>query len=280
MSYIKNLTWNHSYDYFSTRYRRWLTHLLKNNAAKLLEAKHLDFKNPYILYALNTGTNLFSEKEHLHFLEKHRISLSFHPNHPHLPYEKSDLWAYSDKESAIDKISNALDLIKDIAEAYTYVRTSLSLMHLKHSAYKKPRVSSRSISLIPLWCQIDNVPSYSTVEIASAILHEAIHNYTWFVEIDFPTVKTEYKDKKVKSPWTGDLITLGNLTHAVLVWFGLYEFYKKLAIDNEIKRLITSIELGFQSIESAFDSEIENATTIIFKEWKSEILKRLNLKSV
>ncbi len=63
--------------------------------------------------------------------------------------------------------------------------------------------------------------------VAQSIIHEAIHNALYKLELFEPSfVDWEAADAvRIVSPWTGNRVNLVAITHASLVFFGLYHFF-------------------------------------------------------
>jgi hypothetical protein len=65
-------------------------------------------------------------------------------------------------------------------------------------------------------------------DLANALVHEAIHDLLYMLEIQHPFVRSRAIEKfQVVSPWTGTSLAIHAYLHACLVWFGLWEFWRQ-----------------------------------------------------
>jgi hypothetical protein len=104
------------------------------------------------------------------------------------------------------------------------------------------------------------------LDMAEALLHEAIHCYLFCAEDRDRRIlgpNTDYRER-VHSPWTGAHIGLHSAVHALAVWFGLLKHFHLLeaAASGALKEIaierLAFIERGFRSDDfPEFKSELQ-----------------------
>lgn len=107
--------------------------------------------------------------------------------------------------------------------------------------------SGRTILVNPQLEKID------VAKIADALIHEMIHSLLYALELKYPFIldTTAVADVHIRSPWTGNELTVSSYLHACFVWFGLWNFWK-LAINSRglpkerIYTLIAISSAGFK----------------------------------
>jgi len=90
------------------------------------------------------------------------------------------------------------------------------------------------------------------VELAEAAVHEAIHSLLYTVELAKPFSRNHEAivDIRIPSPWTGSNLNVPAYLHGCLVWFGLWQFWRR-AVESTV-------------FPSARAQERENATRLGF----------------
>lgn len=88
------------------------------------------------------------------------------------------------------------------------------------------------------------------VTICDALVHEAIHSFLYLVEEHYPLliVGAERAEVKLQSPWTGRALSLRSFVHAIFVWFGLWQFWRRASSvvpDNHAQTFMRVAEVGF-----------------------------------
>jgi len=90
------------------------------------------------------------------------------------------------------------------------------------------------------------------------LIHETMHSFLHAIEFQYgeflvsrAASESWYGTKCVRSPWSGNLVELGSYTHAVVVWYGLWNFWR-LAVDrlDQISHLIDEDEVVGSFAES------------------------------
>jgi hypothetical protein len=89
----------------------------------------------------------------------------------------------------------------------------------------------------------------STEMLAESLVHEAIHSYIYEMEaVDWWT--RDDHGCTVRSPWSGNILTLHAFVHASFVWFGLAQFWmdalrRDLVLDAVLEARICKCVQGF-----------------------------------
>ena len=259
MNYARNLTWERFEDLYSHIYKKCLIGRRRALAPYINCFDRDLIEHPFLSDLIDrkkiSATEIDDVKEIINSFRKLEgtfISIDFET---HLD------WTFEEKTKAHFKLEKALKLIRDhCPNAYQYVLKSLLHISLRKTSHQGSFISSRSKSNIEKWCQIDNILHYDVLEIAMAVIHEAIHNYIWILERRYPIFQKAYwgKSEKVTSPWSGDIISIGAYAHTILVWFGLFNFLNTVPKSPLRQRHHEFIKSGFEG--KPFDSLVNIAS--------------------
>lgn len=138
----------------------------------------------------------------------------------------------SSKKSIRAKVSRSLELYEEIGgHVLHFVQSGTQLLCIQDETEESHRFGSASFRGFAGLNLLLNPRHASTWTIADAILHEAIHSVLYQIE---PFHCRFFKDipeskKAISSPWTGNQITVDNLFQASYVWYGLYNFWKRVS---------------------------------------------------
>jgi hypothetical protein len=158
--------------------------------------------------------------------------------------------------SAIEaRLKNALELVRLAApNASAFVQTSLRTLAFRAS--EELASSSSSWSVVPGRAVLENshLASCTTEWIANAIVHESIHSFLYCVSDIAPIFERPAKHESfIESPWTGAQLAPSAYSHACLVWFGLWNMWRRGIEQNvvpprEANDLLQRSLRGFRSM--------------------------------
>ncbi|MBY0444255.1 MAG: hypothetical protein K2Q15_03490, partial [Burkholderiales bacterium] len=79
------------------------------------------------------------------------------------------------------------------------------------------------------------------IDIADSLIHESLHNFLAMYENRRGNFVAYEQNARIRpvSPWTGNPIPYNAFTHAVFIYFALFNFYRLLYASNEYSRLRT-----------------------------------------
>ncbi|QHI36940.1 hypothetical protein IMCC3317_23100 [Kordia antarctica] len=92
--------------------------------------------------------------------------------------------------------------------------------------------------------------------LAEAFMHEATHGLLTIIDIfnqwQPGNEETTILGRTIRSPWTGNLLTIKNLVQAVYVWYGLYNFWGTKPANFDLKYAEDRVEFiaeGFKKLD-------------------------------
>jgi HEXXH motif-containing protein len=96
---------------------------------------------------------------------------------------------------------------------------------------------------------------------ADALVHESIHAPLFLIAREFPFVRPDVDPAyKIKSPWTGRMLPADSFAHAIFVWLGLRQFWRKAAatdvfVASRVEADLTIASAGFEgtALEETLD---------------------------
>lgn len=158
-----------------------------------------------------------------------------------------------------NRLLKAETLIKKwVFPTWKFVSIGTELLVIRGESSEPHRFSSSSFRGLAGLNMLINSFSNSLPLIIDAIVHEAIHSLLYQLE---PPYGDFFPDKSnsrnpIKSPWTGNIITLDNIAQASFVWYGLFHFWDKASkynlIDKEAgdaKKDLEKIITGFSNLD-------------------------------
>ncbi len=136
---------------------------------------------------------------------------------------------YSAEEVSIvvDKVRDAFSRVESLsATAAQLIRHFIKVI----IPLKVPSGSgSTSQSRIPGRVLLSGVENASPAKLASALVHEAMHQLLyvleWAGQFVIPPVDDEERPARVKSLWSGRELELHSFIHACFIWYGLVRFW-------------------------------------------------------
>lgn len=181
------------------------------------------------------------------------------------PYNRGDLpnrfpshanHESDERDHIIEKIARAFRIIEDSGtEIGTFVASFTTVVVPLRIATNGAWFGSFSSSWYPGRTVIVNAhaPEMSTYDLAAALIHEAIHSLVDVSELAGRMLAAEASPQhNVRSPWTGNVISLQSLVDAYFVWYGLLHFWRALAarrpdLSNVCEHYEAICRLGFHS---------------------------------
>ncbi len=193
------------------------------------------------------------------------IPVSFKSNikFPGMDRGGNDLFCLNDKQIANEnpRVTEAQKLIKKWSPpTWKFVAIGTELLAIRGESSEPNKFGSASFRGLAGLNLLIN-PSTTTLQIIiEAIVHEAIHSLLYQLEPAFGDFFPDKINSKnpVKSPWTGTIITLDNISQACFVWFGLFNFWEKASLFNTIDpesgvaiNNIQKIKQGFRNLDTS-----------------------------
>lgn len=130
----------------------------------------------------------------------------------------------------VQKMSEVLAEIQKIsANTYSLVNKCATIVNCwKNSMEVRTHSFSRTSRLGTVFMINAHLPECSLGLFAEMLIHESIHHFLSMVEYfgQFMPSSYRHKHKILMSPWTGRPLHEKNLSHAILVWFGLMMFFQ------------------------------------------------------
>jgi HEXXH motif-containing protein len=141
----------------------------------------------------------------------------------------------ADRRVAIDKIERALaGLAAGCPPAHQLVTTMTRVIMPRQDSVHPELYTSASIRTTIGRTTLNNPhrPGVTVAQLASSLVHEAIHAYLYIEERTQPLV-TDWDrafDTTAASPWTGTLLSVPTYLHACFVWHGLRALWRLPAV--------------------------------------------------
>ncbi|HET9769205.1 MAG TPA: HEXXH motif-containing putative peptide modification protein, partial [Thermoanaerobaculia bacterium] len=137
----------------------------------------------------------------------------------------------AEAEELLRRVEQALLLVYATSwEAATFIDLSLCSLVLRPdpSAPDKAWSGSWSTMIGKAVLANQHLPSSSPAALADAILHESIHSFLYRLERSAAIFALPPPPElSVRSPWTGAELASSSFSHACLVWFGLWSFWRR-----------------------------------------------------
>jgi hypothetical protein len=157
-------------------------------------------------------------------------------------------------ETVLQRVELALHLLYETSwQAATFVDLSLVSLTLQRDASTPTGVWSGSWPTMIGKAVLVNqhLDSWTPAAMADSILHEAIHSFLYRLERMVPIFfEPPPRMLTVRSPWTGADLAPSSFSHACLVWFGLWCFWRRARLQafapaDDVQRLLTRAACGF-----------------------------------
>jgi hypothetical protein len=197
-------------------------------------------------------------------------------------------YSYSDALKHKERIETAKSIIAQVStSALSMIDAFTTTIQLRQNKARPSIVNSSSHTSIGL-IRCDNFHHLhrDMPELVDMLVHESIHQYLHlFEESQFEFIDTRSVPDGVlgvrdyASPWSGHLLDLRSYTHAILVWYGLSNFwgsYLKSGLQHpEISReaarkKLAESEVGFTNSNSVFDN-LGDAKTYLDQAYESAV---------
>ena len=125
-----------------------------------------------------------------------------------------------------------------------------------------------------------NVDTYSSEEIIDGFVHEATHSLLYMVD-DLSQWMPNYEvsnkiGKIIKSPWTGNMLTVRTILQAVFVWYALYQFWIKhadLYDPKFVKNRLEYLKDGFRNLDIKQNENVTKLTHETIQRMCEEVLR-------
>jgi len=232
---------NYIENYLNNPFPLWntgLTKLLVEHKCKELSVANSS-KNPYeysIIGCINNGEYQTEVSIPL-YKNDNGIKLVLPSVIPEPFYEAHGLeLAAIDKSSCteITKVKNALAVLKQIPEAYSFINTIVKSIQILQAEDSKTDISYSHpdipFSIFFSLCEEDSV--LSDLRVAESILHEAMHLYLTLIENRMPLIDPNTKEVYF-SPWRDEERPIRGVLHGMFVFKAIKDCYS-LLIDQEI----------------------------------------------
>jgi hypothetical protein len=240
------------------------------------------FPSEYAIHEAPDGLRLSNDS----FPVENRISknlpVSFISNltFPGMDRGGNDLYILNDEqvEYETSRILRAQELImKWSPQTWKFVAIGTELLAIRGESSEPDKFGSASFRGLAGLNLLINTKTTTLSIIIEAIVHEAIHSLLYQLEPSFGDFFPDKSNSKipVKSPWTGTIITLDNISQACYVWFGLFNFWEKASefnkIDqesgvafNNMKKIASGFEhLDMATLKANINSDMYHAITFM-----------------
>lgn len=171
-----------------------------------------------------------------------------------------------------ERIDTGREIVKRVSpSADSLIETFTTIIQFRINETRTSVVNSSTHTSIGL-IRCDNFHKIHNdmPEIVDMLVHESIHQYLHLFEeqlFDFINVdqvpKAVLDERALPSPWSGNLLDLRSYTHAILVWYGLVNFWKQF-IDSgythpevtlkDAQSKLSEAMFGFVNSQSVLDN--------------------------
>jgi hypothetical protein len=168
---------------------------------------------------------------------------------------------FTDDERTIvlEKLRSALKLIDDTAStAGRLIRNATRCIRVRKSTAEVTAAETDPQVIGEMRLHNPHLDKLQAVDIADALIHESLHNFLAMYEYRYGGFVDYRQTAQVRpvSPWTGNPIPYNAFTHAVIIYFALFNFYRllypKLATEAErrtVSELMTRCSRGFRVVD-------------------------------
>jgi hypothetical protein len=170
----------------------------------------------------------------------------------------------------LERLETALNIITQVSPpAQSMVNLFTTGIQVRQNVNRPNVVNSSTHTSIGLVrCDNFHLLHGDMPEIVDMLVHESIHQYLHLFEEQLfsfvQQVPQELLDQRVfPSPWSGSLLDLRSYTHAVFVWYGLWNFWNDYIRSGYEHAEVTSAqarekrgeaEIGFVNSQSVLDN--------------------------
>lgn len=156
------------------------------------------------------------------------------------------------------KLRAALKLVDDTASAAgRLVRNATRCIRIRKSQTEITAAETDPLVIGEMRLHNPHLEQLEVVDIADALIHESLHNFLAMYELRHGGFVDYRQNALVRpvSPWTGNPIPYNAFTHAVIIYFALFTFYRllypKLGTKAEMRavaELMTKCSRGFRIV--------------------------------
>ena len=135
------------------------------------------------------------------------------------------------RQQIIDKLSQAMDLIDSVAStAGQLVRNTTRCIRIRVSNSESIAAETDPTTIGEVRLLNYHLADKDIVDVADALIHESLHSFLAMYELQHGSFVSFSQTSLVRpvSPWSGNPIPYNAFTHAVYIYFALFEFYKLL----------------------------------------------------
>ena len=135
------------------------------------------------------------------------------------------------RQQIIDKLSQAMELIDSVAStAGQLIRNTTRCIRIRVSESENIAAETDPSTIGEMRLLNYHLAEKDIVDVADALIHESLHSFLAMYELQHGSFVSFSQTSLVRpvSPWSGNPIPYNAFTHAVYIYFALFEFYKLL----------------------------------------------------
>jgi hypothetical protein len=161
----------------------------------------------------------------------------------------------------IQEIAVRLDRVLDMINAVAPEAVRLILSAVKVIVVRRTNgigCGSSSQNAYPGRVLLYGIERMSDMDLAMGLVHEAMHQLMYFIEEYLPFIRRTEGGRliRIKSPWTGNPLSIYSYFHACFVWFGLAKFCRHARARGVFPKADVELNLakalgGFRSVNPA-----------------------------
>ena len=138
-----------------------------------------------------------------------------------------------EQATAVEKLNQAMRIIaKACPAAFNLILAYTRVIVVGNNPDSPKLFSSSSTEMYTGRVVIINAHTEATSidDLVDTLVHEAIHNILYIIEIEDPIIPKELQETadptRIPSPWTGNSLFLHPFCHACFVWLGMWSFWE------------------------------------------------------
>ena len=169
-------------------------------------------------------------------------------------------YTYDEAQVFKAKIDEALECIRFVSPVvYSFVEGLTVHIQLRHNKAIYQSNGSSHIGIGKICSDNFHLIAHKPTEVIDFLVHESIHSFlhlieeTYFSFCDRQSSRFNWIGEKfVRSPWSGNKVDLPSYTHAILVWYGMFNFWIEAAkYDEGALKIVSRAEAGIMMRRSA-----------------------------
>ncbi|WAC62089.1 hypothetical protein OVA13_11820 [Pseudoxanthomonas sp. SL93] len=130
-------------------------------------------------------------------------------------------WSPGEFGVVLSLIVKAAALVESGLEGHASVFRSFTRSVVVRSDPASPSFRSSSTPVANGMTVLHNPSSAYPEAIYDALIHEAVHSMLDIVELETPLTTSASQERVIRSPWTGQMLSLRTYVHAVMIWYAL-----------------------------------------------------------